>query len=117
MAGELPRRERHAENAGGESGICAEGRMCKCFSLQVYYCERDIRYAAKKMWYVCEFVRGRNVDDALVHLRFVPRKGAVLMREILEETKKKARDECDIEHPSDMWISECEVEDTSRRLR
>uniref|UniRef100_A0A914VYA2 Large ribosomal subunit protein uL22m n=1 Tax=Plectus sambesii TaxID=2011161 RepID=A0A914VYA2_9BILA len=58
------------------------------------------------MWYVCELVRNRPVDDALKQLQFTFRKGAEIMIEMLNEAKERAKKEFNIEYPSNTFIAE-----------
>ena len=74
----------------------------------VYYHVRDnIKYSPKKMWYICCLVRGLSVDEAIKQLSFVPKKGAVLAKEVLEEAQEKAMATGLFEFKSNMWIGQC----------
>uniref|UniRef100_A0A914US78 Large ribosomal subunit protein uL22m n=1 Tax=Plectus sambesii TaxID=2011161 RepID=A0A914US78_9BILA len=71
---------------------------------EVFHCRESVKYSPKKMWYVCELVRNRPVDDALKQLQFTFRKGAEIMIEMLNEAKERAKKEFNIEYPSNTFI-------------
>lgn len=58
------------------------------------------------MWYVASFIRGMSVDEAIRQLKFVTKKGALHVREVLEEAKELAVKEHNVEFPSNMWVAE-----------
>jgi len=67
----------------------------------------NIRYSPKKMWYVAGFIRGMSIDEAIAQLKHVPqRKGAYIVKEILEEAREIAINEHNFEYRSKMWIAE-----------
>ncbi|KAJ8919450.1 hypothetical protein NQ315_016550 [Exocentrus adspersus] len=66
----------------------------------------NIKYSPWKMWYVACLVRGMPVDEAIRQLKFVEKKGAKDVREVLEEAKELARKEHNVEFPSNMWVAE-----------
>ena len=76
------------------------------------YCHfrENIKYSPKKMWYICCLVRGLTVDEAIKQLAFVPKKGAHIMKEVLEEAREIALNEHHFEFKSNMWIGECNCE-------
>ncbi|CAH1959117.1 unnamed protein product [Acanthoscelides obtectus] len=66
----------------------------------------NIKYSPKKMWYLASFIRGMAVDEAIKQLKFVTKKAAKDIREVLEEAKELAMKDHNVEYPSNMWV-EC----------
>lgn len=56
------------------------------------------------MWYVSSLIRGMSVDEAIKQLKFVQKKGAIHVREVLLEAKEIAMKEHNVEFPSNMWV-------------
>lgn len=56
------------------------------------------------MWYVACLVRGMPVDEAIRQLKFVNKKGAIDVREVIEEAKELAVKEHNVEFGSNMWV-------------
>ncbi|XP_060532475.1 large ribosomal subunit protein uL22m isoform X2 [Cylas formicarius] len=73
-----------------------------------YVCHQrpNIKYSPFKMWYVACLVRGMAVDEAIKQLKFVTKKGATDVREVIEEAKELAVKEHNVEFPSNMWVAE-----------
>ncbi|XP_023016107.1 mitochondrial ribosomal protein L22 [Leptinotarsa decemlineata] len=73
-----------------------------------YVCHQrtNIKYSPWKMWYIASFIRGMPVDEAIRQLKFVLKKGAKDIREVLEEAKEIAVKEHNVEFPSNMWVAE-----------
>ncbi|KAG5879298.1 hypothetical protein JTB14_021956 [Gonioctena quinquepunctata] len=69
----------------------------------------NIKYSPWKMWYIASFIRGMPVDEAIRQLKFVLKKGAKDVREVLEEAKELAVKEHNVEFPSNMWVAESMV--------
>lgn len=80
-------------------------RRAECFHFRA-----NVKYSPKKMWYICMFVRGMAIDEAMKQLTFVPKKGAVILKEILEEARELAITEHNFEHRSNMFIGACHTE-------
>lgn len=80
-------------------------RRAECFHYRA-----NVKYSPKKMWYICMFVRGMTIDEAMKQLSFVPKKGAIIMKEILEEARELALDEHNFEHRSNMFIGAANAE-------
>lgn len=76
------------------------------------YCHfrENVKYSPKKMWYICCLVRGLTVDEAIKQLSFVPKKGAHILKEVIEEARDIAINEHHFEFKSNMWIGECNCE-------
>lgn len=64
----------------------------------------NIHYSPKKMWYVAILVRGMSVDEAVKQLSFVPKKGAVFVKEAILEAQRLAIDEHNVEFKSNLWV-------------
>lgn len=56
------------------------------------------------MWYVASMIRGMTVDEAIKQLKFLLKKGANDVREVLMEAKEMALNEHNVEFPSNMWV-------------
>lgn len=76
------------------------------------YCHsRDnIKYSPKKMWYIACLTRGLSVDEAIKQCAFVPKKGAHIMREVLNEAREIALNQHNFEYKSDMYVGEANVQ-------
>ncbi|XP_054724388.1 39S ribosomal protein L22, mitochondrial-like [Uloborus diversus] len=66
----------------------------------------NIKYSPKKMWYVACLVRGLTVDEAIKQLSFVPKKGAVIAKEVIEEAQELAVKEHNVEFKSNLWVAQ-----------
>ncbi|KAK9876656.1 hypothetical protein WA026_014031 [Henosepilachna vigintioctopunctata] len=66
----------------------------------------NIKYSPKKMWYIASLVRGMTVDKAIEQLKFVSKKGAKDVREVIEEAVQLAAKEHNVEFPREMWVAE-----------
>ncbi|KAE9553501.1 hypothetical protein FO519_003293 [Halicephalobus sp. NKZ332] len=73
---------------------------------EVFHCRESIHYQPKKIWPACQFVRGFGVDFAIEQLRFKQKKSALMLAEILEEAKERAKNEFHIPDPSNMFVAE-----------
>ncbi|VDD91846.1 unnamed protein product [Enterobius vermicularis] len=87
---------------------------------EVYHCKQSVHCHPKKIFKACHLVRRRNVDDALVQLEKSLTRAAAIMREVLIEAKKRAKEEFYIEFPSEMHVAEafgiqCKIVKSSRR--
>jgi len=51
---------------------------------------QSIRISAQKFRLVADQVRGKNVDDALTLLRFMPKKGARILKKLIEAALSNA---------------------------
>jgi len=66
----------------------------------------NIKYSPWKMWYIACMIRGMSVDEAIKQLKFVNKKGAKDVREVLEEAEDLAAKKHNVEFPSNMWVAE-----------
>ncbi|XP_057665289.1 39S ribosomal protein L22, mitochondrial [Diorhabda carinulata] len=66
----------------------------------------NIKYSPWKMWYIAYFIRGMSVDEAIKQLKFVVKKGAADVRQVLEEAKEMAVRDHNVEFPSNLWVAE-----------
>jgi len=73
------------------------------------YCHHrsNIKYSPKKFWYICSLIRGMSVDEAIKQLALVNKKGAHIMKEVIEEAREVALQEHNFEYKSNMFIGEC----------
>ena len=72
------------------------------------------------MWPACQFVRGFNVDFAIEQLRFKQKKSTLMLAEILEEAKERAKNEFHVADPGNMFVAEafpiqCKIVKGARR--
>ncbi|XP_046671881.1 39S ribosomal protein L22, mitochondrial-like [Homalodisca vitripennis] len=72
----------------------------------VCHMKLNIHHSPKKMWYVAILVRGMSVDEAVKQLSFVPRKGAVHVKETILEAQRLAVEEHNVEFKSNLWVAE-----------
>ncbi|XP_047483383.1 39S ribosomal protein L22, mitochondrial-like [Penaeus chinensis] len=72
----------------------------------VCHVKENVKYSPDKMWYVACLVRGMKIDDAIHQLQFVHKKGAVAVREALEEAQEMAVRNHNVEFKSNLWVSE-----------
>ncbi|KFD49937.1 hypothetical protein M513_09151 [Trichuris suis] len=73
---------------------------------EVFHCRENVKYSWRKMWYICQLVRGLTIDEALAQLECTPRKGALVMKELLLEAQQKASDEHCLHQKSNLWVAE-----------
>uniref|UniRef100_A0AC34QKI5 Large ribosomal subunit protein uL22m n=1 Tax=Panagrolaimus sp. JU765 TaxID=591449 RepID=A0AC34QKI5_9BILA len=73
---------------------------------EIFHVRESIHYQPKKIWPACQFVRGFNVDYAIEQLRFKQKKNCLLLAEILEEAKERAKKEFHIAEPGKMFVAE-----------
>lgn len=61
---------------------------------------KHIRISAQKARLVADVVRGMNADKAITTLRFMPKKGAVILRKIIESAVANASqdDQIDVDN-------------------
>ena len=72
---------------------------------------RGVRLSAQKGRLVADLIRGKPVEQALNILQFAPKKGAVIIRKVLESAIANA------EHNDGADIDELKVTQYSRRAR
>lgn len=79
---------------------------CFVFIPFQYVCHMrtNIKYSPDKMWYIASFVRGMSVDEALKQLSFVLKKGAVDVKEVIQEAIEMAQKSHNVEYKSNLWI-------------
>lgn len=70
----------------------------------VCHMRTNIKYSPDKMWYIASFVRGMSVDEALKQLSFVLKKGAIDVKEVIQEAIEMAQKSHNVEYKSDLWI-------------
>ncbi|KAF9801840.1 hypothetical protein SFRURICE_009693 [Spodoptera frugiperda] len=66
----------------------------------------NIKYSPEKLWYIASFVRGMTVDEAIKQLSFVPKKGAIFVKEAILEAQELAVKEHNVEFKSNLWVAE-----------
>jgi len=66
----------------------------------------NIKYGEEKMRYVAWMIRGMSVDEAIKQLTFCRKKGAAIVKEIIEEAQELAVKEHNVEYKSNLWVAE-----------
>ncbi|KPI91260.1 39S ribosomal protein L22, mitochondrial [Papilio xuthus] len=66
----------------------------------------NFKYSPKKLWYIASFVRGMTVDEAIKQLSFVNKKGAVFVKEAIQEAQELAVKDHNVEYKSNLWVAE-----------
>ncbi len=64
-----------------------------------------MRVSPRKMKFVCDMVRGKNVDEALSILRFTPRKGADILEKVVKSAVANAENNFDMDRDS-LYVAE-----------
>jgi len=72
----------------------------------VCHMKENIKYSPKKMWYIASFVRGMSVEEALKQLKYIPRKGAIVVRETILEAQQLAVEQHNVEYKTNLWVAE-----------
>lgn len=80
----------------------------------VCHMRTKIKYSPDKMWYIAAFIRGMSVDEALKQLKFINKKGARVVEEVVQEARDMAIKEHHFEYPTNMWVAESFAEDFDR---
>lgn len=66
---------------------------------------KNVRVSHRKMRFVCDMVRGKNVDEALTILRFTPNKGAKELENVLKSAVANAENNFDMNR-DELFVSE-----------
>lgn len=74
---------------------------------ECFHYRSNVKYSPKKMWFITNLVEGMKVDEALKQLAVVPKKGAHILREIIEEAREKALKDHNFEFKSNMFVADC----------
>lgn len=64
-----------------------------------------MRVSPRKMKFVCNMVRGKNVDEALSILKFTPRKGADILEKVVKSAVANAENNFDMDRDS-LYVAE-----------
>ncbi|XP_068457009.1 large ribosomal subunit protein uL22m [Clinocottus analis] len=73
---------------------------------EVHHSRRQIKYSKDKMWYLAKMIRGMSIDDAIAQLQFNDKKGAKIMKEVLEEAQEMAVKNHNVEYKSNLYVAE-----------
>ncbi|XP_029304092.1 large ribosomal subunit protein uL22m isoform X1 [Cottoperca gobio] len=73
---------------------------------EIYHSRRQIKYSKDKMWYLAKLIRGMSIDQAIAQLEFNDKKGAKIMKEVLEEAQDMAVKNHNVEYKSNLYIAE-----------
>ncbi len=71
---------------------------------------KNYRQAPRKVWLVADAVRGRRVDEALLTLRFLPRKAAAPLAKLIASAFANARERDASLSPQDMFLARITVD-------
>lgn len=69
----------------------------------------QVKYSLKNMLPITWKIRGLSIDNAIAQMEFDTRKGAKILKELLEEAQNIAVKEHNIEFRSNLWVAECFV--------
>lgn len=72
----------------------------------VCHCRNNIKYSPKKMLYIACLVRGMSVEEAVKQLSFIPKKGAVVVKEVIQEAAEMAVREHNVEFKTNLWVAQ-----------
>ncbi|XP_071087657.1 large ribosomal subunit protein uL22m-like [Haliotis cracherodii] len=72
---------------------------------EICHARFQIKYSPLKMWYIAVMIRGMSIDEALKQLSFYKRKGAAVVKEVLEEAQEMAVRDHNVEYKSNLWIA------------
>uniref|UniRef100_A0A8C2ZGQ5 Large ribosomal subunit protein uL22m n=2 Tax=Cyclopterus lumpus TaxID=8103 RepID=A0A8C2ZGQ5_CYCLU len=73
---------------------------------EVHHSRRQIKYSKDKMWYLAKMIRGMSIDEAIAQLEFNDKKGAKIMKEVLEEAQEMAVKNHNVEYKSNLYVAE-----------
>ncbi|KAI5716671.1 hypothetical protein M8J76_013273 [Diaphorina citri] len=72
----------------------------------VCHFKEKIKYSPDKMWYIACLIRGMSVDQALIQLGYVAKKGAPFIRDTILEAQEMAVKDHNVEFKSNLWVAE-----------
>ncbi|KAM6911255.1 large ribosomal subunit protein uL22m [Lycodopsis pacificus] len=73
---------------------------------EIHHSRRQIKYSKDKMWYLAKMIRGMSIDEAIAQLAFNDKKGAKVMKEVLEEAQEMAVKNHHVEYKSNLYVAE-----------
>ncbi|XP_042355603.1 39S ribosomal protein L22, mitochondrial [Plectropomus leopardus] len=73
---------------------------------EIHHSRRQIKYSKDKMWYLAKMIRGMSIDQAIAQLEFSDKKGAKIMKEVLEEAQDMAVKIYNVEYKSNLYVAE-----------
>ncbi|XP_078121655.1 large ribosomal subunit protein uL22m [Sander vitreus] len=73
---------------------------------EIHHSRRQIKYSKDKMWYLAKMIRGMSIDEAIAQLEFNDKKGAKIMKEVLEEAQEMAVKNHNVEYRSNLYVAE-----------
>ncbi|XP_031724894.1 large ribosomal subunit protein uL22m [Anarhichas minor] len=73
---------------------------------EIHHSRRQIKYSKDKMWYLAKMIRGMSIDEAIAQLAFNDKKGAKIMKEVLEEAQEMAVKNHNVEYKSNLYVAE-----------
>ncbi|XP_062309563.1 39S ribosomal protein L22, mitochondrial [Osmerus eperlanus] len=73
---------------------------------EVHHCRRQIKYSKDKMWYLSKMIKGLSIDEAIAQLEFNNKKGAKIMKEVLQEAQEMAVRNHNVEYKSNLFVAD-----------
>ncbi|TDH05263.1 hypothetical protein EPR50_G00141800 [Perca flavescens] len=73
---------------------------------EIHHSRRQIKYSKDKMWYLAKMIRRMSIDEAIAQLQFSDKKGAKIMKEVLEEAQEMAVKNHNVEYRSNLYVAE-----------
>ncbi|XP_074466021.1 large ribosomal subunit protein uL22m [Sebastes fasciatus] len=73
---------------------------------EIHHSRRQIKYSKDKMWYLAKMIQGMSIDQAIAQLEFNDKKGARIMKEVLEEAQEMAVKNHNVEYKSNLYVAE-----------
>ncbi|XP_031563200.1 39S ribosomal protein L22, mitochondrial-like [Actinia tenebrosa] len=73
---------------------------------RIYNSRRDIRCGPRKLNLVARQIRGLGITEAIKQMEFSPKKAAITVKEVLEETQKAATTSHKLEDKANLWVAE-----------
>lgn len=77
---------------------------------------KHVRISPRKVHFICDEIRGRNVDEALSILKFTPKKGARLLEKVLNSAIANATNNFDLDRES-LYVKDAQATDGPRLKR
>ncbi|MDZ4670856.1 MAG: 50S ribosomal protein L22 [Phototrophicales bacterium] len=84
--------------------------------MEVYAKYKYVSISPQKLRLVCDQVRGMNAEQARVALRFMPQKGANIVKKTLESAMANAENNFDLD-PTEMYVAQIFADEGPRARR
>lgn len=73
--------------------------------MQAIATAKYIRVSSRKMKFICDMVRGKNLDEALTLLKFTPKKGAKVLEKVVTSAAANAENNFNMDRDN-LYIAE-----------